>query len=140
MLMLGEVVMQPDWYSLLKDFGGWAVVCYVVWWLTKRWELSQREMLAQNREEAKEHSESHNDILRELSESKRLSTAALEAITRLQRTNEQWHEQRSVMEGRNGEHLERLVYLAEAQMSQVPPKPPQHQSNKGRQPHGSKEG
>lgn len=34
-----DMTLETRYTTLIKDLGGWAVVVFIVWWLTQRWEV-----------------------------------------------------------------------------------------------------
>lgn len=40
-----ELLDSNSIYFILRDLGGWAVVVYIVYWLTRRWEAQMDKMI-----------------------------------------------------------------------------------------------
>lgn len=46
----GSGSYRPDWKNPLvwvKDLGGWAVVCFIVYWLTTKWEEIMKDQITE---------------------------------------------------------------------------------------------
>lgn len=51
-----------NYVDAIERLGGWAVVVWIVWWLTRRWEIHMGEMVKSLNKHREENKSEHMEI------------------------------------------------------------------------------